>query len=140
MVKLTTLNTTSGTLSAAINTLPQIFTTLPKAIPAEKLNDMKPRASRYHSKVVKDKIWLEVDEQSVPKRDPVFRKLSRKQQTTSPWDMMNIRSVVMVKPFHILQDVIKLWNLDSSNYHLQLEDGLREHISSPNNRTLKQIY
>ena len=33
-----------------------------------------------------------------------------------------------------------MWDLDSSNFHLQLEDGLREHINSHNNRTMKEIY
>ena len=140
MAELSTLNTTSGTPSIATNILSHIVTTLPETMTAEKLGDMIPRASWSRFKAVNDKISLEVDEQNVPKRDPMFRKLSRKQQNPSPWDMMDIRSVTMGKPLHILQDVMKLRNLDSSNFHLQLEDGLREHINSYNNRTLKQIH
>ena len=109
-------------------------------MPAGKLGDMIPRASWYRFKAVNDKIWLEVDEQSVPKRDPVFRKLTRKQHNPFPWDMTDIKSDMMGKPLHILQDVMEMWNLDISNFHLQLEDGLREHINSHNNRTMKQIY
>ena len=47
-------------------------------MPVEKLGDVMSRASWYRFKVVKEKIWLELDEQNVPKRDPVFRKLSKK--------------------------------------------------------------
>ena len=140
MAELSKIKTTSGTPSAATTTLSQLGTKLLGAMPAGKLGEMIPRASWYRFKVVKDKMWLEVDEHSVPKRDPVLRKLARKQQNPLPWDVTDVRSDTMGKPLQALQDVMKLWNLDSSNFHLQLEDGLREHINSHNNRTMKQIY
>ena len=108
MAELSKLKTTSGTPSAATTTLSQISTKLFGEIPAWKLGHMIPRALWYRLKVVKDKIWLEVDEQSIPKRDPVSRKLVRKQQNPVPWDMTNIRSNMMDKPLHILQDVIEI--------------------------------
>ena len=54
--------------------------------------------------------------------------------------MTDIKSNMMGKSLHILQDVMEMWNLDNSHFHLQLEDSLREHINSHNNRTMKQIY
>ena len=130
----------SGTTSGAINNLPPIITQFLEAMPAGKLNEMIPRAPWYRFKAVKDKMWLEVDESSVPKRDPIVRQLGQKQQNPLPWDTMDIRSDTKDKPLPILREVMKLWNIDSSNFHLQLEDGLREHINSHNNRSLKSIY
>ena len=130
----------SGTPVVVTNTLSQIVTKLLEAMPAGKLGEMIPRASWYRFNAVKDKMWMEVDESSVPKRNPVFRKLAQKQQNPLPWDKTDMRSDTTGKPLHILRDVMKLWNLDSSNFHLQLEDGLREHINSHSNRTLKHIY
>ena len=140
MVELSKSKNISGTPSVATNTLSQIVTKLLEAMSTGKLEEMIPRASWYRFKAVKDKIWMEVDESSVPKRDPVFRKLAQKQHNTLPWDKTDIRSDTMGKPLPMLRDVMKLWNLDSSNFHLQLEDELREHINSHNNPTMKQFY
>ena len=129
-----------GTPSVATKNLSPIVTQLLEAMPAGKLGEMIPRASWYRFKAVKDKMWMEVDESSVPKRDPMVRQLAQKHQNPLPWDTMDIRSDTTGKPLPMLRDIMKLWNLDSSNFHLQLEDGLREHINSHNNRTLKQIY
>ena len=108
MAALSKLKTISGTQSTATTTLSQIGTKLLGALSAGKLGDMIPRASWYRFKAAKNKIWLEVDEQSIPKRDTVSRKLVRKQQNPVPWDMTNIRSNMMDKPLHILQDVIEM--------------------------------
>jgi len=140
MAELSKLKTISGTSPVVTTTLSQIGRKLLGEKPAGNLGNMIPRASWYRFEAVKDKIWLEVNKQSVPKRDPVFRKLARKQQNQFPWDMTDIKSDMMGKPLNILQDVMEMWNLDSSNFHLQLEDGLREHINSHNNSTMKQIY
>ena len=75
MAELSKLKTISGTPPAGTTTLSQIGTKFLGAMPAEKLGVTIPRASWYRFKVIKDKIWLEVDEKSVPKRNPVFRKL-----------------------------------------------------------------
>ena len=140
MATLSKSKNTSGTPAVATNTLSQIVPKLLEAMPAGKLGEMIPRASWYRFKAVKDKMWMEVDESSVPKRDPMCRKLAQKHQNPLPWDKTDIRSDTTGKPLPMLQDVMKLWNLDSSNFHLQLEDGLREHINSHSNRTLKHIY
>ena len=140
MATLSKSKNTSGTPAVATNTLSQIVPKLLEAMPAGKLGEMIPRASWYRFKAVKDKMWMEVDESSVPKRDPMCRKLAQKHQNPLPWDKTDIRSDTTGKPLPMLQDVMKLWNLDSSNFHLQLEDELREHINSHNNRTLKLIY
>ena len=79
MVELFIVKTISGTPSTITTTLSQIGTKLLGAIPTGKLEDMIPKASWYRFKAVKEKNWLEVDEQSIPKRDPVFRKLARNQ-------------------------------------------------------------
>ena len=135
MATLSKSKNTSGTPAVATNTLSQIVPKLLEAMPAGKLGEMIPRASWYRFKAVKDKRWLEVDEQSVPKRDPVFRKLARKQQNPLSWDVTDTRSNTMGKPLQTLQDVMELWNLDSSNFHQQLEDGLRK-MSTPITTTL----
>ena len=54
--------------------------------------------------------------------------------------MTAIRSVEMGNSLHILQVAMKLWNIENSKFHLQLEDRLREHINFHNNRTIKQLY
>ena len=41
---------------------------------------------------------MELDAQSVPKSNPVFRKLFLKEQNESPWDMTPIRYVEMDNP------------------------------------------
>ena len=46
----------------------------------------------------------------------------------------------MVNPLLVIQEVMKLWNLDSSNFHLLLEDGFKEQINSRNNHTMRKIY
>ena len=135
MAELSKSETINGTPSATTTTLSQMVTKLLEAMSAGKLGDMAPRASWYRLKVVKDKIWFEVDEQSVPKRDSVLRKLTRKQQNSFPWDMTDIRFDMMGNPLNTLQDVMKVYNLNSSNFHLQLEDGLRK-ISTPTTTTL----
>ena len=140
MVELSKSKNISGTPSVATNSLSQILTKLIEVMPAGKLGEMIPRASLYRFKAVKDKMWMEVDEKSVPKGDPVLHKFAQKQQNPLPWDKTDIRSDTTGKSLTMLRDVMKLWNLDSSNIHLQLEDGLREHINSHNNRNLKQIY
>lgn len=52
--------------------------------------------------------------------------------------MTTIRSVEMGNPLHILQEAMSLWKIESSKFHLQLED--REHINFHNIRTIKQFY
>ena len=140
MAEFSTLKIIGGKISTATNSLPQIVTMLPEVIPVKKLGEMMTRAPWYPLKVANDEILLELDEQSVPKRDTVFRKLSQKQHNTSPWDMTTIMSVEMGNLLRILQEVMKLWNLDSLSFYLQLEDILREHTNSHNNHTMKQIY
>ena len=125
MAELSKSKNISGTPSVATNTLSHILTKLMEAMPAGKLGEMIPRASWYRFKAVKDKMLMEVDEQSVPKRNPVLRKFAQKQQNPLPWDKTDIRLDTTGKPLTMLRDVMKLWNLDSSNIHLQLEDGLR---------------
>ena len=78
MAKLSKSKTISGIPSAATTALSQMVTKLLEEILAGTLGGTIPRASWYRFKAVKDKTWLEVDEQSVPKRDPVLRKLTRK--------------------------------------------------------------
>ena len=75
MAELSKLKTISGTPPTGTTTLSQIGTKFLGAMPVEKLGDMIPRASWYRFKAIKDKIWLEEDEKSVPKRNPVFCKL-----------------------------------------------------------------
>ena len=104
MEALSKLKTISGTQSTATTTLSQIGTKLLGALLAGKLGVMIPRASWYRFKAVKDKIWLE----SIPKRNTVFRKLARNQQNPVPWDITDIKSDMMGKPLHILQDFIEM--------------------------------
>ena len=98
----------NDTTSGASNNLPPIITQFLEAMPSGKLNEMIPRAPWYRFKAVKDKIWLEVDEPSVPKRDPVVRQLAQNQQNPLPWDTMDIRSDTTGKPLPIFREVMKL--------------------------------
>ena len=84
MAELSKSKNISGTPSVATNSLSQILTKLMEVMPAGKLGEMIPRASLYRFKAVKDKMWMEVDEQNVPKGDPVLHKFAQKQQNPLP--------------------------------------------------------
>ena len=84
MAELSKLKTISGTSPVVTTTLSQIGRKLLGEKPAGNLGNMIPRASWYRFEAVKDKIWLEVNKQSVPKWDPVFRKLAPNQHNLVP--------------------------------------------------------
>ena len=109
------------------------------AILPQILEEMKIRVPWYHFNDIQNQMWLEIDRNIIPKRDPIVEKLSSKLKNSTPQETKDFSEDVDVKLTTSIQESLKHWKLDSSPLYLHSEGRLRETAMSFNGKILKLL-
>ena len=101
---------------------------------------MKIRASWYRFNEIQDKVQLEIDKKSIPKREPIVEQLSSKLKNSTTWETKDFSEDFDGNFNTSIQGILKHWKLDSSKFYLHLEDRLIETANSSNGKIIKPLY
>ena len=95
----------------------------------------------YRIVKIQDKQWVEFEQDKMQPRDSILNTFSRKFRNQTPWGDEELLDMSEEgKVGKAVQATLIKWDLEGTNFYLQLEGKLRLHKDSHISRELKQTY
>ena len=85
--------------------------------------------------------WVVFDGKLIPKQDEILESCSEKFRTQPSWGVSGLGNEMDKGGIRkAITDILKMWDFDSSNFHLILKDKVRQSKVSFNLKKLKRYY
>ena len=95
----------------------------------------------YRFMEINSQKWVVFDGKLIPKIDAIPESFSTKFKTQSPWGVEEIEQETGKGGVrYAITETLQFWNFDNLNFHLNLEDKVRQSKTSYNSNKLKLHY